>query len=201
MTFLRWQIDEIYKGNDSSKMLIMSHDLMTIFDIQKVYNDIADKDYAILELKNNATTNRGLFKKERNEYKRIIDDVFDLVNNNVSNSDFLSIGNKMRRMEEAYSSFIGNKQFEKMLHDDDFLKRVPEEKRAFFKNFMCRLILNTESHSEEKSYDMNAFSAMYNEQEIRETAKYLLLLFYYVDPYHLKSYLGNDKFGIVSQWE
>ena len=127
-----------------------------------------------------------------------MDEVFDMANN--SHGDILSIGNKMRRMEEAYSSFIFNNKFESLLHNDSFLQKVPESKRTFFENLMSRLILNTESHTEEKIYDMHDFSPMFEEEEIRKTAKYLLILFYYVDPFHLKSYLGINNFSVVENW-
>ena len=105
----------------------------------------------------------------------------------------------MRRMEAAYSSFICNDKFESLLHNDSFLSNVPARKKTFFKNFMSRLVLNTESHTAEKIYDMQDFTPMFEEDEIRKTAKYLLILFYYVDPFHLKSYLDNN-FPIVEKW-
>lgn len=197
MTFLRWQVNEIYRGCNTSKVLIMSHDLMTIFNVQKLYKDIADKNFQVLELKNKQVLNLGIFRYQRNEYKKIIDEVFAIANG--QSSDFLSIGNKMRRMEEAYSSFIFNGQFEKLLHNDDFLENVLDAKKVFFKNLMSRLILNTESHTEETVYDMEGFSQMFDKEEIRKTAKYLLMLFYYVDRFHLKSYLEGN-FGIVEKW-
>ena len=86
-----------------------------------------------------------------------------------------------------------------MLHSDEFLQKVPASKKTFYKNFMSRLILNTESHTEESVYDMANFSQMFDEDEIRKTAKYLLMLFYYVNSFHLKSYLG-EEFSVVEKW-
>lgn len=197
MTFLRWQVNEIYNGCNTSKILIMSHDLMTVFNVQKLFRDVNNGQFQIIELKNGKLSNLGMFMKNRNEYKKIMDDVFAIASG--QSNDFLSIGNKMRRMEEAYSSFILNGNFEKLLHNEDFLEKVPDEKKTLFKNLMSRLILNTESHTEEKIYDMNDFTPMFNEGEIRKTAKYLLMLFYYVDCFHLKSYLKND-FEVVEKW-
>lgn len=197
MTFLRWQVSEVYNGCNTSKMLIMSHDLMTIFNVQKLYKDIADNKFQVLELKNRQVKNLGIFRNQRNEYKKIMDEVFAIANG--QSDDFLSIGNKMRKMEEAYSSFIFNGQFEKLLHNDDFLEKVPDEKKTLFKNLMSRLILNTESHTEETVYDMDVFSPMFDEEEIRKTAKYLLMLFYYVDKFHLKSYLEGN-FEVIEKW-
>ena len=198
MSFLRWQVDALYHGNDKTKILIMSHDLSSVFQFQKVYNDIAKDKYRVCELIDKRLEDREIFKNKRNEYKKIMDEVFEMANS--SHGDILSIGNKMRRMEEAYSSFICNKKFETLLHDDEFLKKVPDNKKNLFKNLMSRLILNTESHTEEKIYDMHDFTPMFEEEEIRKTAKYLLILFYYVDPFNLESYLGNNNFSVVEKW-
>lgn len=198
MSFLRWQVDALYHGNDKTKILIMSHDLSSVFQFQKVYNDVAKNKTKVFELNNKEIRYKETFTKERNEYKKIMDEVFEMANS--SHGDILSIGNKMRRMEEAYSSFIFNNNFERLLHNDSFLQKVPESKRTFFKSLMSRLILNTESHTEEKIYDMHDFTPMFEEEEIRKTAKYLLILFYYVDPFHLESYLGNNNFSVVEKW-
>lgn len=197
MSFIRWQVDELLKGNVYTKLLIMTHDLMTAFAIQKVYDDIDKKEYCVQELKEGKLDTLGIFKKHRNEYQKLLEDVFKVANS--TSIDLSSVGNKMRRIEEAYASFIGNKGFVELLHDEEFLQNVPDSKKIFYRNFMSRLILNSESHTEENAYDMGDFSEMFGEDEIKKTAKYLLMLFYYVDSFHLKSYLKDD-FSIVKQW-
>ena len=198
MTFLRWQVNEIYNGCNTSKMLIMSHDLMTIFDIHKIFQDInAKSQSSVFELKNKVLGTPKAFNDLKSEYKKLMDDVFSLANG--SSFDFIGIGNKMRRIEEAYSTFVCNRGFVSLLHDDDFLQKVPSSKRRFYHNFMSRLVLNSESHTEEKSYSLESFASLFSEEEIRKTAKYLLMLFYYVDEFHLKSYLG-DNFEVVKAW-
>lgn len=197
MTFIRWQVDELLRGNVHTKLLIMTHDLPTAFAIQKVYDDINKNGYCVQELKNGKLDALGIFKRHRNEYQKLLDDVFSVANS--TSSDLLSVGNKMRRIEEAYASFIGNKGFIELLHDEEFLQNVPDCKKTFYRNFMSRLILNSESHTEEKAYNMGDFSEMFDEEEIKKTAKYLLMLFYYVDSFHLKSYLKDD-FSVVKQW-
>lgn len=198
MTFLRWQVNEIYNGCNTSKMLIMSHDLMTVFDIHKIFQDInAKSQSSVFELKNKVLGTPKAFNDLKSEYKKLMDDVFSLANG--SSFDFIGIGNKMRRIEEAYSTFVCNRGFVSLLHDDDFLQKVPSSKRRFYHNFMSRLVLNSESHTEEKSYSLESFASLFSEEEIRKTAKYLLMLFYYVDKFHLKSYL-EDNFEVVKAW-
>lgn len=198
MTFLRWQVNEIYNGCNTSKMLIMSHDLMTVFDIHKIFQDInAKSQSSVFELKNKVLGTPKAFNDLKSEYKKLMDDVFSLANG--SSFDFIGIGNKMRRIEEAYSTFVCNRGFVSLLHDDDFLQKVPSSKRRFYHNFMSRLVLNSESHTEEKSYSLESFASLFSEEEIRKTAKYLLMLFYYVDKFHLKSYLEGN-FEVVEKW-
>lgn len=197
MSFLRWQINALYEGNPKTKVLIMSHELMTIFNLQKVYSDIDRNQFRVYELKDRHINDLNCFRNERNEYKKLMLDVFEVAYTATSNT--LTAGNQMRRIEEAYSSFICNGKFETLLHDKEFLRNVPSSKKVFYQNFMSRLVLNTESHMEERVYELNDFSPMFDEDEIRKTAKYLLMLFYYVDGFHLKSYLG-DKYSIVEQW-
>lgn len=67
----------------------------------------------------------------------------------------ISIGNTMRRLLEAYSSFCYDIGFEKMLRKHDILMEIPEDKRVYYANFMYRLTLNTESHMEENIYTLN----------------------------------------------
>lgn len=197
MSFLRWQINELLKGNANTKLLIMTHDLTTAFNLQKVYKDINKSQYGVKELKEGKVIDLGLFRNNRNEYKKLLDDIFEVASS--TSLDIVSAGNKIRRIEEAYSSFIYNGGFEDLLHDEDFLQSVPDNKKTFYQNFMSRLVLNSESHTEEAAYDMADFSQMFDDDEIRKTAKYLLMLFYYVNRFHLKSYLGGN-FSVVEQW-
>lgn len=158
-----------YNSRQDSVLSPCPTDLSSVFQLQKVYNDAAKNKTKVFELNNKEIRYKETFTKERNEYKKIMDEVFEMANS--SNGDILSIGNKMRRMEEAYSSFIFNNNFERLLHNDSFLQKVPESKRTFFKSLMSRLILNTESHTEEMIYDMHDFTPMFEEEEIRKTAK------------------------------
>lgn len=69
MSFLRWQINALYEGNPKTKVLIMSHELMTIFNLQKVYSDIDRNQFRVYELKDRHINDLNCFRNERNEYK------------------------------------------------------------------------------------------------------------------------------------
>lgn len=47
----------------------MSHELMTIFNLQKVYSDIDRNQFRVYELKDRHINDLNCFRNERNEYK------------------------------------------------------------------------------------------------------------------------------------
>ena len=103
-----------------------------------------------------------------------------------------SIGNTMRRLIEAFSSFCYNTSFEEMMCREGVLNAIPEEKRKYYENFMCRLALNGESHMEERVYALNTITPYFTKQEKVQTAKSLLLFLYYINKEHLSCYLGKN---------
>lgn len=199
-SFLRWQISEIYKGNENSKILIMSHDLQVVFDIDKIFKEIRKnkRDSIIMEL-NDLTVSVIDIEKGGNEYKKLITDVFSFANS--ENEDGLqTIGNEMRKMLEAYSTLVYNEGFMQFLHQDETLERVPDEKKTFYKNLMTRLVLNSDSHTKEMTYDLDSFEKMFSKEEVKKTAKYILMFFYYINEGHLNAYLGRDNVAIIKKW-
>lgn len=99
----------------------------------------------------------------------------------------------MRKLEEAYSSLVYNQNFWDAIHSERFLVRGSEKKKNFYRNIMVRLVLNGESHTEEAVYTLDCVTQMFSVDELRKTPKYILMLFYYVNPEHLESYLEVNK--------
>lgn len=87
------------------------------------------------------------------------------------------------------------------------LKAVPDEKRTYYENFMCRLALNGESHMEERVYDLNTITPYFTKQEKVQTAKSLLLFLSYINEEHLSCYLAKkedgdeDRMAEIKSWE
>ena len=82
-----------------------------------------------------------------------------------------------------------------MMCRESILNAIPEEKRKYYENFMCRLTLNGESHMEEHVYELDTITPYFTRQEKRQTAKSLLLFLYYVNEEHLTCYLDENKGG------
>lgn len=203
MSLLRYQFGNITKGNANSRLLVMSHDLQSVFDLVKIRRELNDKQgkKAFLELKNKCIENQ----KERNEYKKLITHVFEYANNmhpkDLDEIQEMSIGNIIRRMLEAFSSFCYNKSFESMLRMDGILNNIPEDKRVYYENFMCRLALNGESHEEEHTYTLNNFESLFTKEEKQQTAKSVLRFLLYVNKHHIEAYLGTEGVTKILNWK
>lgn len=191
ISFLRWQFKQIVGGNPESKCLIMTHDLLTAFDLCKLKNDIDGKKDEWLELKEETIIPQAYFHN-RNEYAKLLHEVyFYATAENPLDEDTLNVGNQMRRVVEAYCSFKFNQKFEKEFKTQEFLLPIPEAKRSYYENLMYRLVLNGESHTEERVYALPPIEDLFSPKELQITAKSVLMMLYYVDRLHLLSYLSD----------
>lgn len=199
MSLLRYQFNNIKNGNSNSRILVMTHDLRSAFDLAKVRSELKggkgnSSDRKFLELVNKQLKPR----QGNNEYKKLLESVYDYAKNPIDDEDEYvetSIGNTMRRLIEAFSSFCYNTSFEEMMCREGVLNVISEEKRKYYENFMCRLALNGESHMEERVYALNTITPYFTKQEKVQTAKSLLLFLYYINKEHLSCYLGKNKEG------
>jgi hypothetical protein len=88
----------------------------------------------------------------------------------------------------------------KGLRDSDVLNLLPERKRVYYGNLMARLVLNSESHTEEAMYSLNNFSNLYEENEIKKTAQSVLTFLYNINKLHIEKYLSADKAEVIRKW-
>ena len=207
MTLLRYQFSRILKGNPNSRILVMSHDLYSVFDLVKIKNDVCGPSQ-------NKDERRGYLALEdrklkpatmRNEYSILLKHVFAYADSKEQEDpdemQEMAIGNVMRRLLEGYASFCYNKKFEEMLRMDELLNGItPGEKRDYYGNFMFRLALNGESHVEEGIYALNGFNRYFPRDEKVKTAKTLLLFLSYINPLHLASYLSPQELQTLATW-
>ena len=105
----------------------------------------------------------------------------------------------MRKVLEAYFSFnyangyTNEKCLDIVLKDSD--------KKEYFKNTVLRLLLNGESHSEERVKAMNYNSEFVSETEKQRVAKDVLCLLYTIDSNHLKFVLKQqDVSRQIEKW-
>lgn len=208
MSLLRYQFGNILRGNPNSRILVMSHDLQSIFDLMKIRNEVVEvkgsnEKNSFMEL----VGGKLKVKEHNSEYKKLMDFVYDYAAENGTQEYLdtldLSIGNIMRRMLEAFSSFNYNMSFEDVLRNTDLINAIPPEKQKYYDSFMYRLILNTESHSAEKAYTLSAINSHFSREEKIQTAKGVLLFLSYINYPHLKSYFKKEeeKLEKIEDWK
>lgn len=202
MSLLRFQFGNIIKGNASSRILVLSHDLHSVFDLVKIRNEVLKvHDSSFMELANNKLDVNRL----QNEYKKLLEYVYDYANSNeiddIDETQEISIGNIMRRVMEAFSSFCYNVKFEEMVRKEDVLEIIPESKRSYYANFMGRLTLNTESHMADSVYTLDTITACFTKDEKVQTAKSLLLFLFHINRPHLSAYMDATQLATIEGWQ
>ena len=208
MSLLRYQFNAIMKGNVKSRILVMSHDLPSVFDLVKIRSDISGGrggEKKFYELENKAVKEQTV----QNEYKKLLLHVYEYATNrgpdDLDESSEMSIGNIMRRLMEAFASFCYNTSFEKMMCKDGILDAIAPAKRPYYENFMCRLTLNGESHEKEHVYSLNTITRYFTKDEKVQTAKSLLLFLMYVNEEHLKAYCEFENspavYNTIKGWQ
>ena len=202
MSFLNYQIHKIMTGCSESKMIILTHDLMSAFDMQKIIGSlpqikINDKNEVIFiqrELKNQKLV---YFGKKYSEYKTLLNEIYDYANNSISEN--VNIGNNMRKVLEAFGTFNYQCGIEDIARDKAIVANLSLEQQAYFENLMYRLVLHGESHAEDKTKTLDFFSCI-SESEKQNTAKDILSLLYLLNKAHLQKYLQKEQVKKIEQW-
>nr|WP_314089833.1 AAA family ATPase [uncultured Campylobacter sp.] len=202
MSFLNYQIHKIMTGCNKSKMIILTHDLMSAFDMQKIIGSlpqikINDKNEVIFiqrELKNQKLVDFG---KKYSEYKTLLNEIYNYANNSISEN--INIGNNMRKVLETFGTFNYQCGIEDIARDKAIIANLSPEQQAYFENLMYRLVLHGESHAEDKTKTLDFFSCI-SKDEKQNTAKDILSLLYLLNKAHLQKYLQKEQVEKIEQW-
>ena len=201
LSFLRYKLNQMLSACATTKVLMMSHDVSVIFDLQKVMDEVSANcagvgkhaEYCSFQLVNKRIVP---FKaKSHNEYTRLMKCVYEYGCNPEPTAE-LTIGNMTRRVLEAFSTFTFKEGPDKVSLNPQVLALIPDQnKRAYFQNSMYRLVLNTESHLQEAvqgAPEMSFFSHLTVEEKQR-TARDVLCFMYCVNPAHVLAHLPNAR--------
>ena len=200
MSFLRYQIGKFLLGNMCSKVVIMTHDLLTYYDSEKILKAIIDASnnkycekgvYRLYELKQNELISFSLVKRQ--EYTELMKIIYNFAIGNAEEYEIV-IGNIMRQVLEAFSTFQYKKGIDCISTEQSILACLSEtEYKIYFENLMYRLILNNGSHRLDQTKamsDLNYFTAISKEEKIR-TAKEILCCIYLLNKSHLLAHLDG----------
>lgn len=203
LSFIKYKLGVFLEENQNSRALVMTHDLKTFYDIHKVFEEIMDvckqKGYPQGPKFNRFEIREGILKQfsynHRQEYTEIIEMIYKYASGQ-SNEHELVIGNMMRQVLEAFSTFEYKKGIEAISTDVQILSLLPEpEYISYYKNLMYRLVLHGGSHKEEQIKTMSdyRFFSLISEEEKMRTAKDILCFIYLLNKRHLLEHLKNYK--------
>lgn len=190
----------------------MTHDLTTFYDIQKIFQEIANSckqkgypkhKFHLLELRDNSISSFSC--NSRQEYTEMIKNIYEYASGKNEQYEII-IGNMIRQVLEAFSSFEYKKSITDVSRDIKILELMPEpEYESYYKNLMYRLILHGGSHREEQiktMKDFNFFSLISKSEKIR-TAKDILCFIYLLNKRHILEHLkecGSDVETTIEAW-
>lgn len=199
LSFLKYKLSVFLGGSESTKALVMTHDLMTFYDIHKIFDEIIasckGKGYTYPPKFNEFELRMQMIEpfryKKRQEYTEMMHIMYAYGQNKATEQEMI-IGNIMRQVLEAFSTFEYKKGIEEVSTDENILSSMENEAhRAYFRNLMYRLVLNGGSHKEEQVRAMNdmSFFSHIADAEKRRTARDILCFIYLLNKPHLLSHL------------
>lgn len=199
LSFLKVKLSQFLNGNLNSKAIILTHDLLTFFDIEKIleelqneFNDTYGKKRTVFNLFELKKCNLMEFQyKKRHEYTEMMKLIYEYSLERCSDSSMF-IGNIMRQVLEAFSTFEYKKGISEVSTDKNIINKLDDEYQSYFSNLMYRLILNGGSHKEEetRSGRLDFFTVISDEEKVR-TAKDILCFMYLLNNLHVIAHLGD----------
>ena len=201
LSFLKYELSAFLEGNTETRVLVMTHDLMTFYDVHKILEEIIEKckqQWNMGQIKFNRFELRDeeiihFQYKSRHEYSELIQTIYKYGLGQAGDQSIV-IGNIMRQVLEAFATFEFKKGIDKVSTDDDILSLLGcQEFKVYFKNLMYRLVLHGGSHKEEYVKSMNDlnFFTLISEKEKERTAKDILCFIYCLNKPHLLAHLKD----------
>lgn len=205
-SLLLQEISKCLSRNKNSKLVVMTHDLSTYFAMKKPLSAMAKRigataPAAVHSWKLLPQAN-GLVevKDDLDEYGMLLEDVFEFAQSE-EQCGSITVGNEMRRILEAYSSFM-YKTGPLDLVANPTVEAKLNELAPYFKARMDRILLNDESHTANRVHALSHDGWMFysiSDDEKRNAAKAVLTLLFILDEQHLLSHLDAKKFPNAKQ--
>ena len=215
LSYLKFKLGQHLLGNKDTRCVLMTHDLQTIYDARHFMEEILLKlletpnilpgkpsQYITeLELSNKKVTNAEI--TSRSEYTRSFEIVFNYAIR-VDPVYTATIGNIMRKVMEAFGTFVYKKGVEQLSTDEKIISSLSIEYRKYFENLMYRLVLNTGSHFKEKVMTINdmKFFDFISDVDKQRTAKDIICYLYILNPPHVLAHLKKceNVETTIEQW-
>lgn len=230
--YLKSQIEEFILANQDTRVIMLTHDLSVAYDLKKMSEDLSKLQKSVFGLTCNQQKKRFEYRmlskgsivckndlEAYQPYTNMLCVVFDYarhVNQDGDNfepaNEVESIGNILRRVLEAFSTFQYKVGITEVITNEDILCELKHEQQSYFRSLMYRLILHGESHEQESvhSFEGVAFPELFTVEERRRTAQDVLCLMYSLQKTHVIRHLcygfesggqrKNDVLQTLDEW-
>lgn len=197
-SYLKKMLNELFKKNIKTKVVILTHELETMVNLDKIRADFGytKRNFKII--------NKQLeeYNIESSNYKNMVVDIVELVrNNSVITSESI---NTTRRVLEAFCQFVYNMSLNELSRDETIFSTIEDEKvRDYLYTMVYRFVLNNESHTADsiKCLPQNMGYDSYSEDEKKQVIKDTILLIYSLNKLHLKKVIKDiDKISSIESW-
>lgn len=209
MSYIKYQLLRFEKGNSNSKTIILTHDLQTAFDVEKIYEEVKfavagnKRGIKSYELRNNVFDK--LVSKSKNEYSTLICDMYLYAIGEKPEYELVA-GNSMRRVVEAYSTFTYKVGIDSLSTNESIMEKIEEPYKTYFENLMYRFVLHGGSHNDDRVKtlnDVNFFDYISGEEK-QKTAKEIISFLYLLNSIHINRHLealSRDDIDIqINSW-
>lgn len=199
-------------ANINSRIVLLTHDIQAFFDLQKICEEVKNNtnrihgngigSYKLCELQQKSLVDFRY--KKRNEYTNMLNQVY-VFGCSAPIDQEMTIGNTMRRVLETYSTFFYKKGIDDISCDDTILNTLPDLRyKRYFENLMYRLVLNGESHMEERvrGGSDTDFAEMLTMDEKQRTARDIVSFIYLLNSTHVIVHLQEhpDAKSSINNW-
>lgn len=199
LSYLKKMFKNIHEKNGNTKFIVFTHDFNMWLDIYEILKDFVNNKAQKSRLYNKQL---AIEKDDKNSnYQELLSETYAFANGDLS--DEFSIGNTMRRLLEAYSTFNYKIGMRDLFKKEEILDKIKDDKlRDYFSNRLYRLVLNGESHTENimKGYPDTFLFDTFSLDEKILTAKDILVYLYCLDEYHIKQYL-KENYVVIEEWK
>ena len=191
-TFFRNKFESLINIYSETQFIIFTHDEEVYYHFHKIFDDLQFRNNHIQSLE---LTYKGIIKRdsEYNFYRQQINSIYKYALG--LEPEFSPyIGNTMRRVLEAYSTFNYRIKPSAISTNQEILLKIQDEdEREFFKAYMYRLMLDSDSHTRDRfTRSSPDFSEMFSDEEKIRTAQLLLGLLYRLDSVHIERMIDSE---------
>ena len=201
ISYLKSCLQRVLSSNKDSRVILMTHDRLTYYDFLKFMEEIMNYCKEIeggsklafkkLELSNGILKE---FSVKSHGYTELIEHIYDFATLSQPPEEYSAIGNEMRKILEAFSTFLYKEGIASLTTNAKILSKLDEPYRTYFENLMYRLVLHGESHLEDdvKAVEIDFFAHV-SDAEKQKTAKDLLVLLYLLNDLHVLMHLKSKN--------